>query len=152
MNRRCIAVWSVHTAGICLLVFGVAVGIVSAMILISAVRGGQAPIPVSAWCHQLPARSFHYEGQIFPLCARCLGAHAGIILGLLASRWSISIRHCTLQVGLALVWVGVIDKSVFLSLGVDSSNMVRVIAGIAAGGGVSLVMVGLASKCLAFDR
>ena len=33
------------------------------------------------FCHQLPFRSFHLAGHIFPLCARCTGMWLGITLG-----------------------------------------------------------------------
>lgn len=35
-----------------------------------------------AVCHQLDERSFHVDGQRFPLCARCSGMYLGAVLGI----------------------------------------------------------------------
>jgi uncharacterized membrane protein len=35
-------------------------------------------------CHQLPERSFFLAGRQFPVCARCSGLYAGVVLGLVA--------------------------------------------------------------------
>lgn len=35
-----------------------------------------------AICHQIPARSFHLDGQPLPLCARCTGIYLGVLLGM----------------------------------------------------------------------
>lgn len=35
-----------------------------------------------AVCHQIPARSFHLDGQPLPLCARCTGIYLGALLGI----------------------------------------------------------------------
>lgn len=32
-------------------------------------------------CHQLPARSFHIEGEAFGVCSRCFGVYFGLLLG-----------------------------------------------------------------------
>ena len=44
-----------------------------------------------AVCHQLPARSFHIDGEQLPLCARCSGTFVGALLGFgilaLRRRW-----------------------------------------------------------------
>lgn len=34
----------------------------------------------SSGCHQLPERSFFYNGKQFPVCARCTGAIVGQII------------------------------------------------------------------------
>ncbi|MGQ0734089.1 MAG: DUF2085 domain-containing protein [Acidobacteriota bacterium] len=33
-------------------------------------------------CHQRPERSFHVDGLVLPVCARCLGLYAGGLLGI----------------------------------------------------------------------
>jgi uncharacterized membrane protein len=35
----------------------------------------------SLLCHQMPARSFHIEGEQFGVCSRCFGVYFGILLG-----------------------------------------------------------------------
>jgi uncharacterized membrane protein len=42
---------------------------------------------LSAVCHQMPARSFHWLGYPFGVCSRCAGIYAGFLLGLLAYPW-----------------------------------------------------------------
>ena len=39
-------------------------------------------LPILFGCHCREDRSFHFRGQKFPICARCTGELAGIILGL----------------------------------------------------------------------
>lgn len=34
----------------------------------------------SFFCHQLPSRSPHFDGAIFPLCYRCAGLHLGFLV------------------------------------------------------------------------
>ncbi len=34
-------------------------------------------------CHQIPSRSFHFEGHPLAVCARCTGIYAGFALGVL---------------------------------------------------------------------
>ena len=37
-------------------------------------------LPIVFGCHGLDSRSFHYKGRRFPLCARCTGELAGMLL------------------------------------------------------------------------
>lgn len=37
----------------------------------------------SPFCHQMPSRSFQFEGIPFAVCARCTGVYLGILIGLL---------------------------------------------------------------------
>jgi uncharacterized membrane protein len=34
-------------------------------------------------CHQIPARSFHLEGEQFGVCSRCFGVYFGLLFGFL---------------------------------------------------------------------
>lgn len=43
---------------------------------------GKAHAVGYAVCHQIDARSFHFFGMTFPLCARCSGTFLGAMLGL----------------------------------------------------------------------
>ena len=40
-------------------------------------------IPIPSGCHNLPERSFFYNGNIFPICSRCTGVSIGLIIGYL---------------------------------------------------------------------
>jgi uncharacterized membrane protein len=35
------------------------------------------------FCHQIPARSPHFQGTTFPVCYRCAGLYGGILIGYL---------------------------------------------------------------------
>lgn len=45
-----------------------------------------------SWCHHDPARTLHWGAEPLPVCARCTGLYAGLVLGPL--------------VGLVLPWQG----------------------------------------------
>lgn len=49
---------------------------------------GVVYLAASVICHQRSERSYHVQGAPLPLCARCLGLHAGASLGLLAWLWA----------------------------------------------------------------
>lgn len=38
-------------------------------------------LPIVFGCHHRPERSFFYKGRQFPICARCTGELAGIVIG-----------------------------------------------------------------------
>ena len=38
------------------------------------------PFAFAAVCRQLPARSFEWFGRPMPICARCLGVYAGLLV------------------------------------------------------------------------
>lgn len=40
-------------------------------------------LPILFGCHQRPERSFFIKGKQFPICARCTGELAGLIIGFL---------------------------------------------------------------------
>ena len=47
---------------------------------------GKADAIAYAVCHRIDARSFHFDGTQFPLCARCTGMYLGAVLGLIYQR------------------------------------------------------------------
>ena len=95
-------------------------------------------------CHQIPERSLYLAGVQLPVCARCLGIYGGAALmglALLAVRphWLVRLDpRAVLLAGLVptvvpapFEWMGV----------VDTSNLVRLSAGLVLGGSVSLALV-----------
>lgn len=45
-------------------------------------KGGKF-LRILCGCHAIPERSFWYRGKPFPICARCTGELAGILMGIL---------------------------------------------------------------------
>ncbi len=102
-------------------------------------------------CHQMPERSFHLDGVQLPVCARCLGIYAGaavaasihVLWGLAASpaRW----RRLSPRAARRLFLLTATPTLVTVALdyaGVwDTSNVVRVIAGLTVGAGGALVVM-----------
>lgn len=39
-------------------------------------------LPILMGCHCRPERSFHFRGRQFPVCARCTGLLAGLVVGI----------------------------------------------------------------------
>ena len=103
-------------------------------------------------CHQLPERSFHFQGAQLPVCARCLGLYCGGAFGsvlgasavvrhrinrgqpflvrALRWRWTVAAAIPTL-VTAVLEW----------GFGWPISNTVRAIAALPLGGAVAFVVV-----------
>jgi uncharacterized membrane protein len=85
-------------------------------------------------CHQMPDRSFSYEGYQFPVCARC----TGVIIGELVSIITIL---CALKI--SLVYAAVMIVPLVVDGGLQyiniwkSNNLRRIITGIFAGFGLT---------------
>lgn len=85
-------------------------------------------------CHRIPDRCFHWRGRPIPLCARCLGCLIGQV-----------VACAVLMLGGALPWqwcvglVGVlgIDWSAQQYLGFMSTNVRRLLTGVAGGVGAT---------------
>ncbi len=84
-------------------------------------------------CHQMPERSFHISGYVFPVCARCTGVAAG--------QFSACV---TLLCGLRVSWLW--SSALLLVMGLDwfvqhinirqSTNIRRFVTGILGGFGL----------------
>tara|TARA_B100000780_G_C21018455_1_gene408082 strand:+ start:5 stop:358 length:354 start_codon:yes stop_codon:yes gene_type:complete len=83
-------------------------------------------------CHQLPHRSFFWNGKQFPICARCTGIHIG---------------YLTMPIFLFNLWTPSIWFSIFMILPTyldglrqhitkkESTNVIRVVTGVISGTG-----------------
>lgn len=92
-------------------------------------------------CHQLPERSFFYQGKQFPVCARCCGVFLGQLAAVLLflCRRPLSGRSC----GFLLCVMGT-DWSL-QELGVrESTNWRRLLTGFCGG----LGLFGIYTLCL----
>jgi uncharacterized membrane protein len=102
-------------------------------------------------CHQMPERSFHIDGVQLPVCARCLGIYAGaaaaasihVLAGFSRrpARWRVlsprAARRLFLLTATPTLFTFALDYAGFW----DTSNVVRAIAGLVAGGGGALVVM-----------
>ena len=93
-------------------------------------------------CHQLSQRSYDYNGNQMPFCARDVGIFAGLALGLifaLGKKVDLSLPLVTLS----LVPIG-LDGTIQLFTEYESTNIKRIITGLIAG-----FVTGIALKIIA---
>ena len=86
-------------------------------------------LPRIFFCHCRPDRSFYYRGVRFPLCARCIGELAGILLAVLIG-WPY--RPSITMLGLMLLPM-VLDGAVQLLTVYESTNPRRFVTGLLFG-------------------
>lgn len=98
------------------------------------------------WCHQRSDRSFAIHGNQFPVCIRCSGIFLGIPIGiLLSSRLKFQTRQNAARMLLIVFIVALLPimiDGVGQGVGLwESSNPVRFITGLLAGGLSSAVVM-----------
>jgi len=98
------------------------------------------------WCHQRSDRSFEINGNQFPVCIRCSGIFFGIPIGiLLSSRLKFQTRQNEARMLLIVFIVALLPimiDGVGQGVGLwESSNPVRFITGLLAGGLSSAVVM-----------
>ena len=98
------------------------------------------------YCHQIPDRSLVLNDNQMPFCSRDLGIFIGLVAGMLLAVL-MNIRISVLVFLLTLIPMG-IDGSLQLLTDYESSNLLRLITGLIAGVGVSLLMSRLARQVL----
>lgn len=81
-------------------------------------------------CHAIPGRSFHFCGRPFPICARCTGELAGVLIGI----------PTMIVLGIPRFWVAVlmmlpliVDGTVQRLTPYESTNIRRLATGILFG-------------------
>ena len=111
----------------------------------------------SVICHQLPERSFFFDGQQLPVCARCTGLYASAMAGLVAwlvVKLSRGWRRTAVTPRVALTLVAIAAAPTALSvltgaLGVwDGSNVTRALLAIPLGLSAGVVVAAVATKDL----
>ncbi len=99
-------------------------------------------LPILFGCHCREDRSFHWRGEKFPICARCTGELAGMLLCAVSS-WFL-LPPAWLAAALLLPMTA--DGLVQLWTRYESNNITRVVTGTLFGyGGLSLVVLGSAA-------
>lgn len=70
--------------------FGFFIALIWTFLILLAPFGEAANLPgvanpvyafFSYLCHQMPSRSFHFDGHAFAVCSRCFGVYFGILIG-----------------------------------------------------------------------
>ena len=95
-------------------------------------------LPVIFGCHCMDSRSFHIRGRKFPVCARCTGELAGIVIGLFMCVFvEANIYVCFLAL------IPMIADGLLQSLTrYESSNLKRFITGLLFGYGfISIIII-----------
>lgn len=89
-------------------------------------------------CHQMPDRSFFYEGKQFPVCARCTGVFIGHITAVIFGVCRVSINSM-----LAIMCLSVmgLDWGIQAFGFKDSTNKRRLITGFFGGLGLFTVYI-----------
>lgn len=85
-------------------------------------------------CHGLPSRSLELFGTTMPLCARCVGIYAGLLMGILAF-WVMPLLRERVMRPVAFIAVTplAIDGLTQLAGLRESTNELRIATGITAG-------------------
>lgn len=102
-------------------------------------------LPIIFGCHCRDDRSFHYKGQKFPICARCTGELAGIVLGAV----SFAFVRPRISVLVALMLPMIIDGFIQLGTSYESNNIRRLWTG--ALFGYALVTLFILTTIWTFD-
>lgn len=94
-------------------------------------------LPVCFGCHCRADRSFFYKGRPFPLCARCTGELAGILVLLLT--WVL--RHPSAVWSLCLLVPLIADGMLQLCTSYESGNLRRLVTGSLFGYGLANLLL-----------
>lgn len=94
---------------------------------------------LAPFCHQMPERSYAIGGTQLPVCARCVGIVAGVLMAPLIHLW-IRSRRRTVWLFLAMIASADIAMK---PLGVDAWSYWRTFAGI----GLGLILLDLCVCC-----
>lgn len=93
----------------------------------------------STICHQLPERSYSFDGVQMPLCARCIGIHFGFLLSTLflftgSRRFAGGLPSVRQAIGLAAIMAFfLIDAGLSYSGLSESDNLRRTLSGLSLG-------------------
>lgn len=93
-------------------------------------------LPRICGCHCRKERSFHWKGQQFPICARCTGELAGMIVSL----FSCFFFRIPLGVAIFILIPMVIDGLVQMFTSYESNNQRRFISGFFFGFGLIMLV------------
>jgi uncharacterized membrane protein len=93
----------------------------------------------STICHQIPERSYSFQGFQMPLCARCIGIHLGFIISSMfflagPKRLSLGLPGKKQMIALGIIMAFFLIDAGLSYSGLDTSNNLRrTLSGLAAG-------------------
>lgn len=97
-------------------------------------------LAIAFMCHQRSDRSFFIKGKKFPICARCTGILIGYIVGIILA----IITHCQYYAYFTLLLIPMIfDGGIQQIFSVESTNIRRLITGIAGGIGIIYIFISI---------
>lgn len=96
------------------------------------------------FCHRKPERSFFWKEKQFPLCARCMGIHAGYVT---FPFFLFSVFSLDIWFTIILIVPTYADGLIQLKFKKESNNYRRLITGLMAGVG-TMSMVSIIGKFL----
>jgi len=97
-------------------------------------------------CHCRADRSFFWRGRQFPICARCTGELAGMLLALLSCFWFLPPAWCAA----ALMVPMVADGFIQLKTAYESTNLRRLATGLLFGYGLMVLFAISTAAALRF--
>tara|TARA_B110000114_G_C15021642_1_gene369126 strand:- start:765 stop:1118 length:354 start_codon:yes stop_codon:yes gene_type:complete len=83
-------------------------------------------------CHQLPHRSFFWNGMQFPICARCTGIHIGYLT---MPIFLFNLCNPSIELSILMILPTYLDGLRQHFTKKESTNMIRVITGVISGAG-----------------
>tara|TARA_B110000971_G_scaffold219980_1_gene262380 strand:+ start:111 stop:464 length:354 start_codon:yes stop_codon:yes gene_type:complete len=83
-------------------------------------------------CHQLPHRSFFWNGMQFPICARCTGIHIGYLT---MPIFLFNLCNPSIELSILMILPTYLDGLRQHFTKKESTNMIRVITGVISGTG-----------------
>lgn len=90
-------------------------------------------LPIVFGCHCRRDRSFSWNGKQFPLCARCTGELAGIVLACVIGWWYLPASLSSMAMLLPMIADGMVQQLTRY----ESTNLRRLITGMLFGFGLT---------------
>lgn len=94
-------------------------------------------LPIFFGCHCRADRSFYYKGKKFPVCARCTGELAGIIVALAVGLF----YRLSVYAAAAIMVPMLIDGTIQMLTRYESTNLKRFVTGALFGYGLMMLII-----------
>lgn len=94
-------------------------------------------LPIIFGCHCMDSRSFHFKGRKFPICARCTGELAGIIV----AAFTYAFFHTNAAISAILLIPLCVDGFTQSLTKYESNNLKRFVTGTLFGYGLCVLFL-----------